>query len=491
MKKITVIGAGFSGLSAACYLAAAGYEVDIYEKNECIGGRARQFKTANGFVFDMGPSWYWMPDVFEGFFNDFSATTADFYDLKKLNPAFDVVYQKDEILHIPERYDELASMFENLERGSGKKLLKFMEAAKEKYDIAMQQFVSKPGISLLEFADIDIMRSAVKLELFTSLRKLVRKYFKHPQLVALMEFPVLFLGAMPHNIPAMYSFMNYAGLVMGTFYPMGGFGKVIEAMANIAEKQGAVIHTGQPVEKIVIEKGIANGLMVQGKWKAYDAIVASADYAYVEKELIDNAYRNYDDAYWESRTFAPSCLLFYLGINKKIQHLEHHTLFFDEDLDKHSEEIYKNPSWPVRPLFYVCCPSKTDNTVAPEGKENLFLLMPIAVGLNDDETIREKYFHLMMERLEKHTKTEIRKHVIYKKSYCVEDFINDYHAYKGNAYGLANTLKQTAVLKPKIYNSKIKNLFYTGQLTVPGPGVPPSIISGKIAAGLVQNYFKN
>ena len=306
-----------------------------------------------------------------------------------------------------------------------------------------------------------------------------------------MEFPVLFLGAMPKDTPALYSLMNYAGLKLGTWYPMGGFGSVIKAMEDVATRRGATIHLNSEVEAIRTENHLATGIMVNGIQVSFDAVIASADYHHVEQKLLPQSLRNYNEAYWDKKTFAPSSLIFYLGINKRLSSLHHHTLFFDHDLEQHAIEIYKQPSWPSKPLFYVCCPSKTDPSVAPEGHENLFLLMPLAPGLEDTEDLREKYFSIMMERLESHVGEAIRGHIDYKRSYCVRDFQSDYHAYKGNAYGLANTLPQTAILKPSIRNKKVRNLFYTGQLTVPGPGVPPSIISGNVAAQQLQNYLNN
>src|SRR5690606_32384956 len=311
------------------------------------------------------------------------------------------------------------------------------------------------------------------------------------KLIALMEFPVLFLGAMPQDTPALYSLMNYAGLKLGTWYPEGGFGKVIESMGKLAEDKGAIFHLNSAVEEIVHLNKAVHGVVVNGEKLAFDAVVASSDYHHTESRLLKSEDRNYSEEYWNKKTFAPSCLIFYLGLNKKIKSIEHHTLFFEEDLNQHSHEIYKEPQWPSEPLFYVCCPSKSDDSVAPEGHENLFLLMPIATDLPDDETRREKYFQDMMQRLEKHVGEDLLASIDYKKSYCVNDFKLDYNSYKGNAYGLANTLMQTANLKPKIKNSKIKNLFYSGQLTVPGPGVPPSIISGKLAAQQVINQLKH
>ncbi len=489
MSKIIVIGSGFSGLSAAAYLAAAGHDVHIFEKNASAGGRARQL-LEKGYVFDMGPSWYWMPDVFEKFFNDFGYQVSDFYKLKLLNPSFDVVFPDDETMSVPQNYAELSRMFEAIEKGSAAQLEKFMNEARFKYETGMGSLVYKPGISFNEFADTDLIRGAIRLQVFSSFSKHVRKYFSNPRLIALMEFPVLFLGAMPQDTPALYSLMNYAGLKLGTWYPEGGFGKVIEAIMDVAARNGTKFHFNAPVEQIILENSMVMGIMVNGNRIECDAIIASADYHHVESKLLPSSHRNYKETYWEKKTFAPSCLIFYIGLSRRIEYLQHHTLFFDEDLEQHSKEIYKTPQWPSKPLFYVCCPSQSDETVAPPGHENLFLLMPLAPGLEDTEELRERYYKIMLDRLKKHIHVDITDDIDFKRAYCVKDFIADYNSYKGNAYGLANTLMQTAILKPSIRNRKVRNLFYTGQLTVPGPGVPPAIISGKVAAGQLIKYLK-
>lgn len=491
MSKIAIIGSGFSGLSAAAYLSSAGHEVHIFEKNKSAGGRARQFQTENGYVFDMGPSWYWMSDVFEDFFHDFDHAVSDKYELTRLDPSFQMVFENRETLTVPADFSELCTRFESIEKGSAEQLKMFMEGAKYKYEIGMKKMVQKPGISFREFADFHLLENAMRLQVFSSFSSHVRRYFSNPKLVALMEFPILFLGGMPQEMPAMYSLMNYAALKLGTWYPQGGFGSVVGAMLQVVQENGAQLHLNSTVGKIIIENKKAVAVRVYSKEIPFDVVVASADYHHVEKDLLSQKFRNYNEHYWNKKTFAPSCLIFYLGVTKKLKNIQHHTLFFDEDLFKHSIEIYKTPQWPTKPLFYVCCPSKTDKNVAPDGHENLFLLMPLAPGLEDTEALREKYFGTMLERLEKQLGEKVNGFIDYKKSYCVEDFIADYNSYKGNAYGLANTLRQTANFKPKIRNKKIKNLFYTGQLTVPGPGVPPSLISGKIVAQQVLKHLKN
>ncbi|MES2728091.1 MAG: phytoene desaturase family protein [Bacteroidota bacterium] len=484
-KKIAIIGSGFSGMSAAAYTAKQGHDVHVFEKHAQPGGRARQFSTEQGYVFDMGPSWYWMPDIIEDFFGDFGYKTSDFFELVSLNPQFEMIFKEDK-MSIPQSYPELKQLFENIESGAGNKLDEFMQAAEFKYEVGMRDFVNKPCHNWMEFISPKTLKSAVKLDLLSNFRSYVAKYFLNEKLRTLMEFPVIFLGASPKNIPALYSLMNYGGYVLGTHYPMGGFYQLVLAMQKVGEQQGATFHFNQTIEKINVENNKVTSLQINGEKQYFDMVIASSDYHHTES-LLEANYRNYNEAYWEKKTFAPSCLIYYLGFKEKIPNLKHHTLFFENDLDEHIDAIYNTKEWPENPLFYCCCPSKTDPHVAPEYGENIFLLMPLAIGINDDEEVREKYLKQMIERLEQLTKTQgLLSKMEYKRSYSVSNFIKDYSAYGGNAYGLANTLSQTAVLKPKIKNKKIKNLFYTGQLTVPGPGVPPSIISGKIVANEVN-----
>lgn len=480
-KKIAVIGSGFSGLSAATCLAKEGFDVTVYEKNSLPGGRARKFESA-GFVFDMGPSWYWMPDVFEKYFNLFGKTTSDYYSLKRLDPSYRIFYGKDDYLDIPSGVNALCQMFEKLEPGSARHLLKFLEEGKYKYEIGINDLVYKPGLSLTEFLDIELVKGVFKLHVFQSISQYVRKFFKEPRIIKLLEFPVLFLGATPENTPALYSLMNYADMSLGTWYPMGGMYKIVEGMTALAQEHGVTFRYNSPVEKLEMNGSSTKGIWSGNRLEEADYVVAGADYHHVEQHLIPKDYRRYDEAYWNKRVMAPSSLLFYLGLNKRVKNLLHHTLFFDQDFSVHAKEIYEDPKWPTSPQFYVSCPSKTDGSVAPEGGENILILIPVAPGLNDEESIREKYFDLVIDRLEKIIDEPIRKHIIFKRSYAHNDFISDYNAFKGNAYGLANTLMQTANLKPSMVNKKIKNLFYTGQLTVPGPGVPPSLISGQVVA---------
>ncbi len=481
-KNISIIGSGFSSLSASCYMAKAGYKVVVYEKNSTLGGRARQYEN-EGFLFDIGPTWYWMPDVFEKFFADFDKKPSDYYELKKLDPAYQVYFGINDSITIPGNFNQICEIFEEEEKGSSVHLKKFINAAKENYEIAVKDIVYRPGISPLELITPQtIVRSG---QFFSTIRKQVRKKITSNRLIKILEFPVLFLGAKPDNTPAFYSFMNYADFGLGTWHPKGGMYKVIEGIVALAEELGVEFRNNAVVNKIEVDNHNAiSGILVDNEYIETNLVLSGADYHHTETLLEDNL-RQYSETYWNRKTFAPSSLLFYVGFDKKLENMHHHTLFFDADFDIHAKDIYDTPDWPKDPLFYTSFPGITDNSFAPAGKEAGTFLIPLAPGIKDTNEIREQYFDIIIERLEKLTNQKIKENIIFKKSYCVKNFIEDYNSYKGNAYGLANILTQTAFLRPKIKSRKVKNLYFTGQLTVPGPGVPPSLISGKIASDLI------
>lgn len=481
-KDIKIIGSGFSALAASCYLAKQGHRVTIFEKNETIGGRARQLKK-EGFTFDIGPTWYWMPDVFERFFADFGKKPFDYYQLIKLSPAYQVYFGINEFVTISDNLEEIASTFETIEKGSSKALKDFMNDAKSNYEIAIKDLVYRPGVSPLELVTLETAKKAGQF--FGNISKDIRKRFKNKKLIQILEFPVLFLGAKPSDTPSFYSFMNFADFGLGTWHPKNGMYSVILALEKLALELGVEINTNSTIEKIIVENGKAQGLIVNGEKIDADIILSGADYHHTET-LLDEKDRTYSEKYWETRTFAPSSLLFYVGFDKKIKNVEHHTLFFDVDFDVHAAAIYDEPKWPEDPLFYASFPSKTDKNAAPEGKEAGIFLIPLAPGIEDTKELRAAYFEKIITRFERLTQQDVKNNVIFKESFCVNDFIKDYNSYKGNAYGLANTLLQTAFLRPKLKSKKVKNLYFTGQLTVPGPGVPPALISGKLVSELIE-----
>ncbi len=485
-KKIHIIGSGISSLAASCYMAKSGYQVTVLEKNKQLGGRARQFKK-DGFTFDIGPTWYWMPDIFERFFNDFNKKPSDFYVLNRLDPAYEVYFDTNKSIKIAGNLDEIKKTFEQKEKGAGKRLEKFIRTAQKNYSIAIENLVYKPGNSLTELISKETI---MRLNLFIqTIRQRVYNTVKDKELRSILEFPVLFLGAKPSNTPAFYDFMNYADFGLGTWHPEGGMYKVIEAMVNLAKELGVEFITDCSVEKIIVQNKKVNTLKTSKGTIETHLVLSGADYHHTES-LLDTAYRSYTESYWNKKTFAPSALLFFVGFDKKIKNCSHHTLFFDCDFDLHAKAIYDDPKWPDEPLFYVSFPSINDKTVAPEGKEAGIFLIPLAPDLKDTNENQEYYFNKIIARFEKLTNQSVKEHILFKEAFGINDFKQDYNSYKGNAYGLANTLFQTAYFRPKIKSKKVANLYFTGQLTVPGPGVPPSIISGKIASELIIKQQK-
>ena len=484
-NKIAIIGSGFSALSAACYLAKDGFNVSVFEKNDTVGGRCRQFKK-DGFTFDMGPSWYWMPDIFDKFFNDFDKKTSDFYQLDKLSPAYKIFFN-DEVITIGDTMEKICEEFERIEKGSSIPLKKFINKAADNYNIAINKIVLKPGVSPLELVTKDTVTRLDQF--FKTISSDVRRQFKNPKLISTLEFPVLFLGAKPSNTPSFYSFMNYADFGLGTWHPKGGMYQIILAMKQLAEELGVTINVNSNVTNINVENNTSTSITVNGKTLKFDVVLSGADYHHSET-LLDKKYRQYSEKYWNNKTFAPSSLLFYVGFDKKLKNVNHHNLFFDTNFETHAEDIYDNPKWPKEPLFYANFPSVTDNSMAPNGKENGFFLIPIAPNLEDTPQLREQYFDIIMSRFEKLTQQDVKNSIIFKESFCVKDFIEAYNSYKGNAYGMANTLTQTAFLRPNLKSKKVNNLYFTGQLTVPGPGVPPALISGKLVAELIQKHHQ-
>ena len=489
-NKAIVIGAGFSGLAASASLAALGYKVTVLEKNSMPGGRARKFSDS-GFTFDMGPSWYWMPEVFENYFRSFDKKVSDYYQLRRIDPSYKIYFGPGDEVSLPASLDGIYALYESLEPGSSRNLKKFLAESEYKYKTGMGKFVTKPSHSVTEFMSWEILKAGLKLNLLSSFGSYTRKYFNSPRIRRMLEFPVLFLGGTAETTPALYSLMNYSDMVQGTWYPEGGMYKVVEAMETLARDLGVEFRYNEEVQSIRLDNGKISLLKTAASEYKADWVIASGDYHHIEQHLLPESHRNYTEKYWDKRTLSPSSLIYYLGFDTTIPRLDHHTLLFDEDFDDHARAIYGNPSWPEKPSVYLSCTSKTDKTVAPEGHENVFALIPVAPGLNDTDEIRQKYLEMVLTRLEKYTGQPLRKHLVFQRSYSQRDFISDYHAYKGNAYGLANTLRQTAFLKPSMRSKKVKNLLYAGQLTVPGPGVPPAIISGQIVAREIDKLNKN
>lgn len=478
---VIVVGAGVSGLSAASVLSKLGKKVLVLEKHQIPGGRARKFEH-EGFTFDIGPTWYWIPDVFEQYFSFFGKSISSYYHLHRLDPSYRIFYPEGKYLDLSADFEQLKSNFESIEKGAAKKLELFLADAKEKYRIGMQKFVYKPSLSIFEYAEIDLFKSMFKLSLFESVSSQVKKHFKNSMLIQALEFPVIFLGAPARDIPALYTLMNYADIVHGTWFPKGGMYSVVQAMFQLAQEQGVEFQFNQEVKQLVVENNKIVRVVTDSESYEAAEILSTADYHHTETVLLSEGLQSYTKNYWNNRKMAPSAMLIYMGLNKKLEGALHHNLIFDCAYERHLDQIFKTPAWPDDPAVYLSCATKTDSALAPENHENVIVLVPLAPGLSDNPEKREELKQIVVEKIEKNIKQKFQANVLFTKTYAMDNFSSDYHAYKGNAYGLSNTIDQTAVLKPRMRSKKVGNLWYAGQLTVPGPGVPPCIISGMIAA---------
>lgn len=486
-RNVVVVGAGIGGLSCASYLAKTGFQVTILEKNSWIGGRIQTWKS-DDFTFDLGPSWYWMPGLFEEFYNDFGYTTADFYQLKRLDPSYRI-YFKDEYIDLPSDKISLCELFEKYEEGAGKKLQKLLAHTEAVYNITMQTFFPKPYSSVADLLDLKLIPAGLKILAqyngFQSVHDFLTKQFQNEKLIKILEFPIFFLGGPAKEIPSIYSIMNHVDMNLGTWYPMGGFGKIADAYEEVAKKLGVNILCNEEVVKIE-----EHSVTTHHKTYNADIIVSDADYHHTETELLNYDSQSYPDLYWQKKKIAPSALIFYIGLSKKIQGFLHHTLFFHNNWEEHNRGLYLDHKWPEKPLYYVSCPSKTDPDVAPKNGESLIILVPIAAGSSDTNSIREYYFQLIISDLENKIGEKILNSITVKKIYASQDFVVDFHAYKGNAYGLAHTWDQSAIFRPRNRSQKLKNLFYVGQFTNPGIGVPIASISGKIVAKKISHIYE-
>ncbi|MEP7322469.1 MAG: phytoene desaturase family protein [Saprospiraceae bacterium] len=487
--SIGIIGAGYAGMTAAALLAKQGYSVKVFEKNDTPGGRAGIIEE-QGFRFDKGPSFYWMPDIFERFFNHFGKSAGDYYQLIRLDPSYKIFWKDREPINMPANLKEAESLFESLEAGAGIKLRHFLEEAKKKYEIGIGEFVYLPSLSFGEYMDWRLIKNMFSLDLFQSMTRHIAKHFKNKYIQQILEFPVLFLGAKPSSTPALYSLMNYADLVLGTWYPQGGMYEVSKAFYKVGVELGVQYEFNREVQSIHSNGPDQVSLTINsGDTYTFDYVIAGADYHHVESELLNKSSRSYSSRYWETRSLAPSTLLYFLGFDMIVPNLEHHSLFFDASFDQHTKDIYDQPSWPKDPLFYTNSSSLTDTACAPAGHHNLVALIPVSTELIDSDEIKAQYLEIILNRLSFHSGMDLRRHLVYQRSYAQRDFIQDYHSFKGNAYGLANTLMQTGPWRPSTQSKKIKNLYFTGQLTVPGPGLPPAVISGEIVSTFIHKQI--
>ena len=479
--SVVVVGSGFGGLSSACYLADAGLDVTVLEKNDGLGGRASVLE-ADGFRFDMGPSWYLMPDVFERFFGHFGREPSDFYDLEPLDPHYRIFFKDGDQIDVTADRGEMRTLFESYEEGAGEALDDYLDTSEEHYDVAMEKFIYTDRPRLRDWIDLDVMTAApVGLQLLGTMDDYVAKYFENPKLRQIMQYTLVFLGGAPHNTPAIYNMMSHVDFNLGVYYPENGLSSVVDACVELGGEMGVEYVTDAEVSEIV---NCRDGFTVESEAGAFEAdyVVSNADYAHTEQELLPEHERQYDAEYWDSRTYSPSAFLLYLGVEGDVEPLKHHTLVFPTDWNEHFEQIFDDPAWPEDPAYYLCVPSKTDDDVAPEGHSNLFALVPVAPGLDDTEEVRTWYRDLVLDDIAENTGVDLRDRIVFEEQFSVTEFTERYNSMEGTALGLAHTLKQTALFRPSHRSDACPGLYFTGSYTTPGIGVPMCLISGEHTA---------
>ncbi len=486
-ESVVVVGSGFGGLATACYLADAGAEVTVIEKNEQLGGRASVLER-DGFRFDMGPSWYLMPDVFERFFGHFDREPTEYYGLEHLDPHYRIFFKDGDKVDVTRDLERTKQVFESYETGAGAALERYLDKSAENYEVGMEHFVYEDRASLREFVDIDVARQARGLSLLGSMQDHVEDYFDHPKLQQIMQYTLVFLGGSPKNTPALYNLMSHVDFNLGVWYPEGGMGGVVDGIVEMGEELGAEFLVDEPVTEI---KGRYGGFLVETERDKLlaDIVVSDADYAHTEQALLPPEKRQYSADYWESRTYAPSAFLMYMGVEGDVPELEHHTLVLPTDWEQHFDQIFEEPAWPENPAYYLCVPSKTDDTVAPAGYSNLFVLVPIAPGLDDDEETREWYRGLILDDIAEFTDTDLRDRMVVEETFSVSEFADRYNSMRGTALGMAHTLRQTAMFRPPHRSEAVDGLYFTGSYTTPGIGVPMCLISGDITADAVLEDY--
>jgi len=481
--KVAIVGSGFGGLSAAALLARDGFEVQVFEKNEQPGGRASTYKEL-GYTFDMGPSWYLMPDVYETFFAEFGKTPQDYFPLQQLDPAYRVYFGHQKVADVPADIEQTYALFDSFEPGGAEKLQRYLASAAEKYDLSINELLYRDYRSVLDFLSGRLIMEGAKLHVFENLDSFVNRYFESDEAKKIVEYSIGFLGGSPKNTPSFYHIMSHIDLTMGVFYPEGGMRAVVGALHRLAAEQGAQFLFDEPVTRILVEDGTATGVeTTKGSFEA-DIVLVNADYPWSELHLLDDRHRTYDAAYWEKRVLAPSAFVAYLGVNKRFEGLAHHTLFLDEHWEEGFDTLFDpaKAAWPERPSYYVNVPSRTDPTAAPEGCDTLFILVALAPGLEDTPERREAFYARIMDDLERKLGEPVREAVEVKRIFALEDFANRYNAYHGTALGLSHTLFQTALWRPSHKSKKVENLYYSGHYTHPGIGVPMTLISSTMVA---------
>ena len=521
-QRTVVIGGGIAGLATAALLAREGHDVTVLERGARVGGRAGSL-SRDGFRFDTGPSWYLMPSVFDHFFEMLGTTTAAQLDLRLLDPGYRVFSEPDADgsrgapVTVPAGRDAVRAVFEALEPGSGPAFDAYLDSAAETSEMAERYFLYNPFTRWRTLGAGPVLRALPQLArlLGTSLRSFAAQRFRHPVLRQILGYPAVFLGTNPKDAPAMYHLMSALDLDDGVRYPMGGFHHLVERLAALATEAGVRIQL--EAEATEIEVGapapgarasrLAPGL--DGRrggqvaravhWRDADGtshrapadlVVSTADLHHTETRLLPEAARSYPESWWERRVSGPGAVLVLLGVRGALPELPHHSLFFSRDWDRNFDDIFgASPRIPDPASSYVCKPSATDPGVAPDGHENLFVLVPVPAdpgigGGGPDgggDPAVERAADAAIDQIATWAGIpDLRDRIVVRETIGPRDFVDAYHSWSGGMLGPAHVLRQSAMFRAQNRSRRVDNLCYAGATTAPGVGIPMCLISAEL-----------
>lgn len=479
--SVLIVGAGIGGLSLAALLAENGKQVTIIEKNSSPGGRARYYKE-QGYTFDMGPSWYIMPDIYEKYFNNLGLNISDCYNLVRIDPSYRIFFKNSEKIDISSNLGENLKLFNTFEKNGGEKLKKYLEKAERDYKVAVDQLLMRDYDLLRNLVSGRLILDSLKLPLFGNIDDYISNIFTSEKAKRILEYSIGFIGGSPKNTPSIYYIMNYVDLNLGVWYPIGGIGKIVEKLFELCNKRGVNFLFNENVTKITTEKGTVTGVETSKENYKAEIVIVNADYPHSELNLLETSNRTYPKKYWDNKLFAPSALVIYIGLSKKIQNLVHHNLYLAGDWNLSFNILYDldDPEWPANVSYYVNVTSKTDPSISPKQGETIFILIPTPENFSDTTEARELLYKKILQHIEKIIGEEIIGYEKVKRIFGPNDFVEDYNAFKGTSLGLVHTLTQSAIFRPSHRSKKIKNLYYNGHYTHPGIGIPLVLMSSQI-----------